>query len=167
MAGCSGLKNVTQMFQSCLHCSGPIGTWPVGLTDPLQRLSLIYKQGYQQQLPKSLAMRIKPILCVTKPQTSAVIIHLPPLFSCGVATRFSTAVPHGRDTRYRCGQEVEELGPAHSQPRISSSPSGSRETGLPEKSAAERTDMSAYLVSPGVTAVELMHSQGKSLFLPD
>lgn len=51
--------------------------------------------------------------------------------------------------------------------RPSSSPSGRRRTGLLEESVAAETDMPAYLISPGVAAVELIHSRGRSLFLPD
>lgn len=47
------------------------------------------------------------------------------------------------------------------------SPAGSKKTGLPEESAAARTDARAYLLSPSAAAVELMCSRGRSLFLPD
>lgn len=47
------------------------------------------------------------------------------------------------------------------------SPAGSEETGLLEESASARAAASAYLLSPGVAAVELTCSRDMSLFLPD
>lgn len=109
-------------------------------------------------------MRIKSILSVTKPSMSAAMFSTTHHYCLAVVLpQGSKAAPHGRDPWYRRRQEVEELGPARTQPRASSSGG----PGWPETSGAERTDMSAYLVCPGVTAVELMHSQGKNLFLPD
>lgn len=46
----------------------------------------------------------------------SIIINLSLFFGCDVATTFSTEVPRGRDTWYRCRQEEEELVPEHSQP---------------------------------------------------
>lgn len=63
--------------------------------------------------------------------------------------------------------QEEELAPEHVALGASGSPAGSKKTGLLEELASARIDVSAYLLSPGVAAVELMHSQGRSLFLPD